>query len=106
MTHSSIVYVFDQDGNARLLVSSMATPKPDIDGTAEDLHTLIAQHQSPGFAAADRADRVIVAVARATSPLRRTPGSSRTMRLPSWNRSDTGTLLPGVIAAVGDMHIR
>jgi protein SCO1/2 len=49
VTHSAIVYVFDQDGNARLLVSSMATQKPDIDGTAQDLRTLIAQHQPPGL---------------------------------------------------------
>jgi len=47
VTHSAIVYVFDQDGNARLLVSSMATRKPDIGGTAQDLRTLIAQHNPP-----------------------------------------------------------
>lgn len=47
VTHSSIVYVFDQDGNARLLVSSMATQKPDVAGTADDLQTLITQHQQP-----------------------------------------------------------
>jgi protein SCO1 len=49
VTHSSIVYVFDQDGNVRLLVDSMATQKPDIAGTTADLRTLIAQHQSPGL---------------------------------------------------------
>ncbi len=49
VTHSSIVYVFDQDGNARLLVSSMATQKPDIDGTTQDLRRLISQHESPGL---------------------------------------------------------
>jgi protein SCO1/2 len=49
VTHSSIVYVFDQNGNARLLVDSMATQKPDVAGTEEDLHTLIAQHRSPGL---------------------------------------------------------
>ena len=49
VTHSSIVYVFDQNGNARLLVSSMATQKPDIDGTTQDLRRLIAQHESPGL---------------------------------------------------------
>lgn len=49
VTHSSIVYVFDQNGKARLLVDSMATPKPDIDGTTKDLRTLIAAHQSPGL---------------------------------------------------------
>jgi protein SCO1/2 len=49
VTHSSIVYVFDQNGNARLLVSSMATQKPDIDGTTQDLRRLISQHESPGL---------------------------------------------------------
>jgi protein SCO1 len=49
VTHSSIVYVFDQDGNVRLLVDSMATQKPDIAGTTADLRTLIAQHQSPSL---------------------------------------------------------
>jgi protein SCO1/2 len=49
VTHSSIVYVFDQNGDARLLVDSMAAPKPDIDGTTKDLQTLIAQHQSGGL---------------------------------------------------------
>lgn len=49
VTHSSIVYVFDQNGKARLLVDSMATQKPDIDGATKDLHTLIARHESPGL---------------------------------------------------------
>jgi protein SCO1/2 len=49
VTHSSIVYVFDQNGKARLLVDSMATQKPDIDGATKDLHTLIAQHEQPGL---------------------------------------------------------
>jgi protein SCO1/2 len=49
VTHSAIVYVFDQDGNARLLVDSMATQKPDIAGTTADLRTLITQHQPPGL---------------------------------------------------------
>ena len=49
VTHSAIVYVFDQAGNARLLVGSMATAKPDVDGTAQDLRTLIAQRNPPGL---------------------------------------------------------
>lgn len=49
VTHSSLVYVFDQDGNARLLVSSMATQNPDVVGTTDDLRRLIDQHQSPGW---------------------------------------------------------
>ncbi len=49
VTHSSIVYVFDQNGDARLLVDSMATPKPDIKGATQDLQTLITQDQPPGL---------------------------------------------------------
>lgn len=49
VTHSSIVYVFDQSGNARLLVDSMARPNPDVSGTTKDLQTLLAQHQSGGI---------------------------------------------------------
>jgi protein SCO1/2 len=37
VTHSSAIYVFDRQGNARLLVPSMASQKPDIDGLAADL---------------------------------------------------------------------
>jgi protein SCO1 len=37
VTHSSAIYVFDRQGNARLLVPSMASQKPDIDGLATDL---------------------------------------------------------------------
>ncbi len=49
VTHSSIIYVFDQTGDARLLVDSMATPKPDIDGTTKDLRRLITQNKPPGL---------------------------------------------------------
>jgi len=41
VTHSSGIYVFDRDGNARLLVSSLSTGKPDIAGTASDLRALL-----------------------------------------------------------------
>ena len=57
VTHSSIVYVFDESGNARLLVESMATQKPDISGTEADLHTLIARHGSPGLL--ERIERIV-----------------------------------------------
>lgn len=57
VTHSAIVYVFDQDGKSRLLVSSMATQKPDIDGTTQDLRTLIAQHNSPDLL--ERIERIV-----------------------------------------------
>jgi protein SCO1/2 len=45
VTHSSLVYVFDQNGNARLLVDSMATQKPDVVGAEDDLRRLIEQHR-------------------------------------------------------------
>ncbi len=41
VTHSSGIYVFDPDGKARLLISSLSTGKPDIDGTASDLRALL-----------------------------------------------------------------
>ena len=41
VTHSSAVYVFDQTGALRLLISSLSTSKPDIDGSVEDLKRLI-----------------------------------------------------------------
>ncbi len=49
VSHSSIVYVFDQDGRARLLVSSMVTANPDIAGATADLQRLIAQGSRPGL---------------------------------------------------------
>lgn len=42
VTHSSGIYVFDRDGKARLLISSLSTGKPDIDGTASDLRALLS----------------------------------------------------------------
>ena len=57
VTHSAIIYVFDQNGDARLLISSMATQKPDIDGTTADLRTLIAQNRPPGLI--DRILRIV-----------------------------------------------
>ncbi len=41
VTHSSAIYVFDRSGKARLLVSSLSTDHPDIDGTAADLRALL-----------------------------------------------------------------
>lgn len=47
VTHSSVVYVFDGSGAARLLIPSLASAKPDIDGAAADLKRLIdATHPS------------------------------------------------------------
>ena len=41
VTHSAAVYVFDRQLNARFLVPSMASRKPDIDGLAADLGRLV-----------------------------------------------------------------
>ena len=49
VTHSSAIYVFDQTGKVRLLISSMATATPDIDGAAADLERLVDQASPPGF---------------------------------------------------------
>ncbi len=47
VTHSSAIYVFTPDGAPRLLLGSLATTTPDINGTAEDLeHLLHAQSPS------------------------------------------------------------
>ncbi len=40
VTHTSIIYVFDRLGAARLIVPSMATATPDIAGLASDLARL------------------------------------------------------------------
>lgn len=42
VTHSSAIYVFDKNGDARLLISDMATAGPDTDGTTADLKRLLA----------------------------------------------------------------
>lgn len=49
VTHSSIIYVFDGTGAARLLVSSLATPNPDLAGTAADLKRLVEDSKPPGL---------------------------------------------------------
>jgi len=49
VTHSSAIYVFDGSGQIRLLVSSMASANPDIDGTAADLGRLVDEASPPGF---------------------------------------------------------
>lgn len=41
VTHSSVVYVFDRSGAARLLVGTLSAPQPDIAGTTDDLRRLI-----------------------------------------------------------------
>jgi len=50
VTHSSAIYVFDQDGRPQLLVPSLATTKPDLAGTADDLQRLLNRSQ-PGWIA-------------------------------------------------------
>lgn len=42
VTHSSAIYVFDQQGRARLLETSLSQTQPDIAGTAADLERLLA----------------------------------------------------------------
>ena len=42
VTHSSAIYVFDQQGRARLLETSLSQAQPDIAGTATDLKSLLA----------------------------------------------------------------
>jgi protein SCO1/2 len=51
VSHSAGVYVFDRRGEARLIVPSLDTAKPDIAGTAGDLRRLIAETQPRGVLA-------------------------------------------------------
>lgn len=46
VTHGSAIYVFDRQGDARLLVPSMASQTPDIDGLAADLVRLTNEKPS------------------------------------------------------------
>jgi len=54
VTHSSAIYVFDQDGRPQLLVPSLATTKPDLAGTADDLQRLLNRSQSGWIARLSR----------------------------------------------------
>jgi protein SCO1/2 len=49
VTHSALVYVFDRRGAARLIVTSLSTPTPDIAGTAADLRRLIDRRGAPSL---------------------------------------------------------
>lgn len=49
VTHSAAIYVFDATGAARLLIPSMASQTPDIDGTVSDLRRLIDGAGAPGL---------------------------------------------------------
>ncbi len=49
VTHSSAIYAFGQSGKVRLLISSMATDKPDTDGVEADLARLVDQGKQQGF---------------------------------------------------------
>jgi len=46
VSHSSAIYVFDRQGDARLLVPSMASQTPDTDGLAADLVRLANERPS------------------------------------------------------------
>lgn len=47
VAHSDAIFVFDRQLNARVLVPSMATQKPDIDGLVQDLTRLVQEKPSP-----------------------------------------------------------
>jgi len=48
VNHSSAIYVFDKTGKIRLLLSSLMTENPDIDGTAADLERLVDEADKNG----------------------------------------------------------
>jgi protein SCO1 len=52
VTHSAVIYVFDGSGAARLLIPSLGSAKPDIDGTATDLRRIVEEtrHEPAGAA--------------------------------------------------------
>ena len=101
VTHSSIVFVFDAAGQARLLLTSMATQKPDIDGVAADLRRLIRPTQPSLWAAAAQHG-----VIRRYFPFALNTRKSELSELPSWKRTETGTVWSGVSGDFGDTHIR
>jgi hypothetical protein len=41
LTHSAVIYVFDGAGTARLLIPSLGSAHPDIEGTAADLRRIV-----------------------------------------------------------------
>lgn len=43
VTHSSVVYVFDRSGAARLRITTLGSAKPDVDGMAADLRRLMVE---------------------------------------------------------------
>lgn len=49
VTHSSAVYAFDAGGAARLLIPSLASQTPDIDGVSADLRRLVADGPRRGL---------------------------------------------------------
>jgi protein SCO1 len=51
VTHSAGIYVFDRRGEARLIVTALDRAKPDIAGTAADLHRLIVEARPTGLVA-------------------------------------------------------
>jgi protein SCO1/2 len=42
VSHSSAVYVFDRNGNIKLLFSGLSTPKPQVAGMTSDLQQMVA----------------------------------------------------------------
>lgn len=43
VSHSSAIYAFDKQGNARLLISSLSSARPDVAGVAADLKRLVRE---------------------------------------------------------------
>jgi protein SCO1 len=48
VNHSSAIYVFDKTGQIRLLIASLMTENPDVDGTADDLSRLVDEGNENG----------------------------------------------------------
>lgn len=57
VTHSPAIYVFDGSGAARLIIATLGTNKPDIDGVVSDLRRLVDEAHPPGLW--DRLQRLV-----------------------------------------------
>ena len=49
VTHSSLVYVFDRRGGARVLIAGLGTSQPDVAGATADLRQLAHESGRPGI---------------------------------------------------------
>ena len=49
VSHSPAIYVFGEQGKARLLIGNLGVGKPDLKGLGDDLHRLVNDHGGSGW---------------------------------------------------------